>query len=154
MTLSQLSNIVNTHIGKKLPLYSCSSLIDMYMKNVNYKKSLEFSYTSSYQYSLDFNLFGYRRIPIYEMGHMEMMLLEWKPGSFSPIHAHHDNGCIMVLLENNLTEKRYCTKTEKLESTNYLPPRKARYIDNSQNYHSIFNECNNHNALSLHIYPK
>ena len=154
MTLSKLSNIVNTHLGKKLPLYSCSTLIDMYMKNVNYEKSLEFTYTSSYRFSLDFNPYGYRRIPIYEMHHMEMLLLEWKPGSFSPIHDHHDNGCIMVLLENKLIEKRYCTKTEKLESTNYLPLKKARYIDNLQNYHSIFNESKTETALSLHIYPK
>lgn len=154
MTLLKLSNIVNTHLKNKLPLSSCSTLIDIHMKNFSYKDSLSFFNKLPKRYSVDFNPYGYRRIPIYEMDHMEMLLLEWKPKCVSPIHDHHENGCIMVLLENKLIEKRYCTKDQTLKETHHLPLLKAQYIDNSQNHHSICNESKKDAALSLHLYPK
>lgn len=153
MTLLKLSNIVNTHLQKKLPLSSCSTLIDIYMKNFSCKSSFSIFHTVPYRYSLDFSPYGYRRIPIYEMDHMELLLLEWKPESYSPIHHHHDNGCIMILLENMLIEKRYSAKDQTLLSTHHLPLRKAQYIDNSQHYHSIHNISRRDTGLSLHIYP-
>lgn len=154
MTLLKLSNIVNTHLKKQLPLSSCTTLVDMHLKEYNYQKSKHFLNTIPFRYSIDFNPYGYRRIPVHDLDHMELLLLEWKPEAFSPIHDHHDNGCIMVLLENILLEKRHCIKNDTIENEMYLPLQQAQYIDNSLHYHSIYNTSTKKTALSLHLYPK
>lgn len=153
MTLFQLSRIINTHLQKNKPLRQCKQTINRYVKqNIYHSNSIYSRFIK--QYNIGFNPYGYRHIPIYEMKHVEMYLIQWKPSSYSPIHDHHEKGCIMVLLDEKLIEHRYCSVTHKYIKSNYIPSYKAQYIDNYLSLHSIENPTCTNMALSLHIYPK
>ena len=104
--------------------------------------------------NIEFNPYGYRRIPLYNFTNVEILLLEWNPNSYSPIHDHHDKGCIMFLLKNELLEKKYCIHTQNLLNTQTLPLNEFQFIDNQKHIHSIHNTSDNTTSLSLHIYPK
>lgn len=154
MTLLNLSKFINHSVSVNKNLKKCQPFINQFVKQYTYQKRKSY-YTSILKQShSEFNPYGYRRIPIYDLENIEILLLEWKPKSCSPIHDHHDNGCIMLLLNNELCEKKYCIHTQKLVKTQNLPLSEIQYIDNEKHLHSIQNICEFNNSLSLHIYPK
>ena len=154
MTLLNLSKYIHHRVSATKNLKCCIPFVNKYMKQYTYAKHKSY-YTSILKHShIKFNPYGYRRIPIYDLENIEILLLEWKPKSYSPIHDHHDNGCIMLLLNNELVENKYCIHTQTLLKTHNLPLHVIQYIDNQKHIHSIQNTSNQVNSLSLHIYPK
>jgi hypothetical protein len=154
MTLLNLSKYVSQRLYVHKNLNSCTPFINHYMKKYTYTKQTVYYNSIVQQSNIKFNKYGYRHIPLYDLENIKMILLEWSPNSFSPIHDHHDNGCIMLLLKNELMENRYCIHSHKLLKTHYLPLNEVQYIDNEKHLHSIHNKCNSNYSLSLHIYPK
>lgn len=153
MTLFKLSRIINTHLQKNKPLIQCKYIINHHIKqNIYYSNSIYTRFVR--KYNIGFNPYGYRCIPTYEMENVKMILIQWKPNSYSPIHDHHEKGCVMVLLDEKLIEHKYCSSTQEYIKSNYIPSYKAQYIDNYLSLHSIQNPSCTNTALSLHIYPK
>lgn len=103
---------------------------------------------------IHFNPYGYRRIPLYDFDNINVLLLEWLPKSCSPVHDHHDKGCITILLRNQLSEDVYCKTTHDFLFNQDLNINQVNFIDNSKYNHSMYNSCDDINSISLHIYPK
>ena len=98
---------------------------------------------------ISFNKFSYKRNLIYRDNNYEILLLCWNPYSFSKIHDHSQNGCILKLLYGNLVETIY-DNSLNIVSNNLINPNNISYMNNKIGYHSI-NNLNNY-AVSLHIY--
>lgn len=147
MTLLNSLRYINqyTPISKNLKHFSYH--LTNNLTNFNYIDILKKS-------DIHFNPYGYRRVPLYDFDNIDVLLLEWFPKSHSPIHDHHDKGCLTILLKNQLSEDVYCTSTHKFLYNQNLTIHQVNFIDNSEVIHSVYNPCDDINSISLHIYPK
>lgn len=78
----------------------------------------------------------------------ELILISWSPHSKSKRHDHADNGCILNLLEGELTEVLFVGNEQKEKK---VSQGELSYIDNDVGTHLIKNDSDKY-AYSLHLY--
>lgn len=88
----------------------------------------------------------YYRHKLYNNNIFDLILIKWDKKSKSPIHDHPSNGCLMYVIEGELTEKRYHNNTIK---ENILKKNNISFIHNKIGKHKIIA---NKETYSLHIY--
>ncbi len=83
---------------------------------------------------------------------LQLSIITWYNRQYSTIHNHLDGGCIMKILEGNLTETRYNKDKTKL-LTNNFKKNETNIITNfdEYSYHQIYNN-NDNIAVSMHLY--
>ena len=104
-----------------------------------------------WQSFVEFSAEKYNRINYFTNHNFEMYILCWNPGQCSPIHDHPPEGCIMKVLQGELTEETYDINSLDIIATNTVKPSSISYIDNNIAFHKISNETDKP-AISLHIY--
>lgn len=83
---------------------------------------------------------------------LKVVLIHWKPGTFSNIHGHPAGGCVFKVLKGRLREKRYTTHgPQRLISVSTLQSPGIAYIDDDMAYHAVGNPYGT-SAISLHVY--
>lgn len=83
---------------------------------------------------------------------LKVVLIHWKPGTFSNIHGHPAGGCVFKVLKGRLREKRYTPDTsQRLISVSTLQSGGIAYIDDDMAYHAVGNPYST-SAISLHVY--
>jgi len=83
---------------------------------------------------------------------LKVVLLHWKPGTFSNIHGHPAGGCVFKVLKGRLREKRYTPDAaQRLLSVSTLQSQGIAYIDDDMAYHAVGNPYSA-SAISLHVY--
>ena len=80
----------------------------------------------------------------------EMFLLVWHPYSYTALHNHKENGCLMKILEGNIIEQKISNEG-KYPQTQELFKNDISYIHNTHGLHRIINNNSNY-SYSLHIY--
>tara|TARA_B100000674_G_scaffold325840_1_gene271678 strand:- start:116 stop:568 length:453 start_codon:yes stop_codon:yes gene_type:complete len=94
---------------------------------------------------------GYTRNLIFRNKKYEIYLICWNTKQMSFIHNHPNNGCILKVLQGQLTEHKYNTESlELIESMNHIIG-SISYIDDNIGYHRVGNESKEQ-AISIHIY--
>ena len=93
----------------------------------------------------------YKKNLVYRDKDFEIFVVCWSENQGTQIHDHAANGCILKVLQGELTEYKYNIKSLKLKEFNNLSTNSISYIDNDCSYHKIINN-NDMNAVSLHIY--
>ncbi len=83
---------------------------------------------------------------------LKVVLIHWKPGTFSRIHGHPAGGCGFKVLRGRLREKRYATDgSQRPLSVSTLQSGAITYIDDDMAYHAVGNPYK-FPAISLHAY--
>ena len=95
-----------------------------------------------------FDIEKYKKNVVYRNSIYEIILITWLPGQQTKLHEHPKNGCIMKILEGELTENLY---TPEKIIDNIYKKEDISYIDNTIGKHIISNNSNE-NTISLHIY--
>ena len=97
---------------------------------------------------------AYVRKRVYQNDLFEIFVITWPPGSQSPIHDHATGGCVMRIVQGELEEKRYDSKTLEHVSTErgHYEENHTSYIQNEMHVHSIHNPSSTEVAVSVHIY--
>lgn len=117
---------------------------------INYKGTDWNQYIDTRNYGNSYNKVKISFNPNNE--YFDMYLITWLNNKKSNIHDHSTNGCLLYLLEGNLTEYIYNECLEIVDKQ-IIPCNAATFIDNKIGYHSIKN--NRKISVSLHIYsPK
>lgn len=98
----------------------------------------------------------YTRNLIHKTPDFELLLLCWKPGQHSPVHAHEGEKCFMRVELGSLQFVDY--KEEPPTSSTLVKKTTTRigkegYIDGPAEIHSVTNTTG-HDALSLHLYAR
>lgn len=91
----------------------------------------------------------YSRNHVIHTKEYELLILCWQPNQGSPIHNHPKQGCLLKVLEGELSEKKY-NKSNYIVETIYKTG-EVSYIDNQLGVHQIKNQ-NQEKAVSLHLY--
>jgi predicted metal-dependent enzyme (double-stranded beta helix superfamily) len=81
---------------------------------------------------------------------IELILICWNVGQGSPIHDHPENGCLVKILRNELTEELY-DENVKLSSIRTLGEGDISYMESNKILHRILNPTTNQ-TTSIHIY--
>jgi len=83
---------------------------------------------------------------------MEMLVLCWEIGQGCNVHDHPVNGCLVRIMQSEVTEKVYEFKEKpELVSSSILPGGGIAYKEGSIILHDIFNHTDKR-AASIHIY--
>ena len=83
---------------------------------------------------------------------LKVVLLYWKPGTFSNVHGHPAGGCVFKVLKGRLREKRYTPDAaQRLISFSTLQSGGIAYIDDDMAHHAVGNPYSA-SAISLHVY--
>lgn len=88
----------------------------------------------------------YYRHKLYNNNIFELIIIKWDKNSNSPIHDHPSIGCLMYVIEGELTEKRYINNNIKKY---ILKNNSFSFIHNKMGKHLIFA---NIESYSLHLY--
>lgn len=92
----------------------------------------------------------YKRTVIFENKDVEVILIDWEPGSETPIHDHGKSHGLVRVLRGSLTEELFSIFTlEKFYSEIYKKGSVA--LELPQNIHRMIN-AGKISAQSLHIY--
>ena len=149
LTLHELFLCINKELQSGHTLLSCKNLIDTY-NNDDWKNYVKFDVQK------------YTRVIIPDMSNelFEFILICWDKYQQSPIHNHPENGCIVKILQGELTEDVYIqdmntnTYTYKTSRINTL--NKISYMQGNNTIHKISNtssnDLDNCQTVSLHIY--
>ena len=90
---------------------------------------------------------------------IELYIITWNKHSFSPIHDHPENGCILKILDGKLCEELYINKSTndakyvELINKSTLNVNDTGYRIGNKILHKIIN-INDGITVSLHIYSK
>jgi predicted metal-dependent enzyme (double-stranded beta helix superfamily) len=99
----------------------------------------------------------YTRTKVLEEEEFDIYVLTWNPESKSKIHNHPEFGCLMRVMQGNLTECRYTLENKTLKPISYITANNktpTTYIHDSIGYHEIGNNSSEP-GVSIHIYsPK
>ena len=83
---------------------------------------------------------------------LKVVLIHWKPGEFTDVHAHPKGGCVFKVLKGRLQEKRYSPdESQQLLAVSTLHTGGMAYIDDNMAYHAVGNPFGA-SAISLHVY--
>ena len=81
----------------------------------------------------------------------DIQALRWSPGAKSPYHDHALRGCLQVVINGELHERRLVTAGEPAIRSTLTPETSPSFISNSLGIHSISNPTP-HVVLSIHLY--
>ena len=81
----------------------------------------------------------------------DIQALRWSPGAKSPYHDHALRGCLQVVINGELLERRLVTAGEPAIRSTLTPETSPSFISNSLGIHSISNPTP-HVVLSIHLY--
>lgn len=84
----------------------------------------------------------------------ELYVITWLPYCYSNIHDHPDIGCIMKIVQGNLTEEIYHKISDthaKYITTNFI--NNIGFKSGNQILHKIINK-NDQISVSIHVYSK
>lgn len=95
---------------------------------------------------VSFKADSYSSKTLFRTDKFEIRLLCWKPFQETPKHPHPQNGCLMKILEGELTEEKF-TNNDKKESV--YKKGDVGYI-NALEFHVLKNSYLD--SISLHIY--
>ena len=113
-------------------------------------KNILSSYNSNdWKQYISFDKQDYKKNLVYRDNNFEMFVVCWLPNQETKIHNHSEEGCLLKILEGNITEELY-NKNFVLQEKNNLALSDVRYIDDSIGIHKMKN--NEVNTISLHIY--
>ena len=91
----------------------------------------------------------YTRNNVFSNENIEMIVICWNKNQKSGIHDHPNNGCLMKVLQGEITEECYNNKL-KLIKTNNNKVNDIGYQEGKNGIHNIINS--NNQSISLHIY--
>lgn len=146
-TLKELYEKVVEQFNETKTLSSCRELISQY-EGLDWKKYVEFSDVT------------YKRNILSEFSNsdIEFILICWNACQASPVHDHPSNGCLVRILEGQLTEDFYvmnhkCTDTSyKFVGFRDNKVGDVSYMEKNHTVHRIKNTNNDKQSISLHIY--
>lgn len=83
-----------------------------------------------------------------------LMVLVWRPGAVSPIHAHEGSGCWVKIVQGALVEDVFEGEGACLDkaASTCLGVGGCAYIDDSVGVHSMRNASSSAVAISVHLY--
>ncbi len=81
----------------------------------------------------------------------DILILKWTPGAKAPYHDHASRGCLQVVLNGKLHEKRLGVSGEPAIQSTLTPETSPSFMNNSLGIHSISNPTNT-NVFSIHLY--
>jgi cysteine dioxygenase len=97
----------------------------------------------------------YNRTLVYKNDFIEILILTWNTNQSSKIHDHPDCGCLLKVLQGELTEFIYIKQDNNLVQTKetVLTKNMICYQIGKNGLHKIKNtEINGHIAVSIHVY--
>ena len=158
-SLFNLTQRINTHITniphkKDFDLHEVKTLLDKYNGHDWYEYKIK---NSSPVYSECVN--NYMKIPIvfkelqnnnFSKDIYGMYLVVWNPYCETSIHNHPEGGCLMKILEGNITQHKF-RSNEMLTETQELRKNDICYINDNIGLHRISNNNMNY-SYSLHLY--
>lgn len=98
---------------------------------------------------INFSDVKYTRNNVFSDDIIEMVVICWNDNQKSGIHDHPDNGCLMKILQGEITEECYNNKLE-LVKINNNKINDIGYQEGKTGLHNIINS--NNKSVSLHIY--
>ena len=131
---------------------SIGDLVNVLEQNYNNMSIYNFNHFVSLYNGTDWKEYiqeiglDFYKVKIYLSKNFEIILIIWKEGYSTPLHAHPENGCIIKVLEGNLVEEIINNKQKQIN--NYIPGN-VSYMHNSKGLHKI---SSIKNSYSLHIY--
>ena len=81
----------------------------------------------------------------------DIQALRWAPGAKAPYHDHAARGCLQVVVNGELHERRLVTAGEPAVRSTLTPATSPSFISNSLGVHSISNPTQ-YVVMSLHLY--
>ena len=137
-----LATRVSSQIGQGKELFDVKD----YIQNYDFSK-VDFDALAQYDPN------NYKRTMLYNDNNIDIYLIGWGSNQASRIHDHPDNGCVMRVLRNQVSEETYIMRDTGLEKLTYkcLKEGQAGHIKKNTILHKIFNETEE-KSLSLHIY--
>ncbi|MEI6889886.1 MAG: cysteine dioxygenase [Bacteroidales bacterium] len=94
----------------------------------------------------------YSRNLVKKNDRMELLVLCWEVKQGCPVHDHPANGCLVRIMQSEVTENVYKIDTPpELLNHNMLPSGGIAYKEGNMILHEIFNHSE-HRAASIHIY--
>ncbi len=91
----------------------------------------------------------YTRNNVFSDDNIEMIVICWNNNQQSGIHDHPNNGCLMKVLQGEITEECYNNKLELIKINNNKV-NDIGYQEGKNGIHNIINS--NNKSISLHIY--
>lgn len=91
----------------------------------------------------------YTRNNVFSDENIEMIVICWNNKQQSGIHDHPNNGCLMKILQGEITEECYNNKLELIKINNNKV-NDIGYQEGNNGIHNIINS--NNKSISLHIY--
>lgn len=88
----------------------------------------------------------FNKIILYQNDVFELILICWGKGAETPIHYHPKNGCLLKVLEGELTETIYLEGNSRV---NILTPSDIGYMHDDIGQHKI---TVSNDSFSLHLY--
>lgn len=92
----------------------------------------------------------YNRTLVTSNDYFDIYIITWQPNSKTPIHDHASQGCILKLLQGNLTETVYDCSLE-IKKVKNVYENMISFITNNIGYHLIENNSIDM-AVSIHVY--
>ena len=96
-------------------------------------------------HSYDRNLLK-RVVPFFDI-----LVLRWSPKAKAPYHDHASRGCLQVVINGKLHERRLVTAGESAIQSTLTPETSPSFMHNSLGIHSIFNPTDTV-VFSIHLY--
>ena len=144
----------------RTPVRSLDQLAHLLMYNINTNTKLSsiIPIVNSYQ-GTDWKKYirakkgcCYRRSMVYAGEKFDIYVLTWFPGNIAKLHDHPEQGCVMKILQGEITERRYKKDKDEfsVSSSSVLHKGQLGYM-NKTGLHSIENHTDDI-SVSLHVY--
>ena len=144
-----------TNLNQLIP--TVSKIINNTSSNILFNTRVTFALKSYIEddwniYKLDPIENNYKKNVIYRDEKMSLELISWGSKSFTNIHDHAEYGCFMKVMDGRLRENIFSAQNNHFLRTKKLNTNTISYINNKIGHHNIFNENNNKNSYSIHLY--
>lgn len=151
--IHQLSKTISTNLKRNNIFCTSTYILDKFYKNHLIHNHTEVDFKNELLSHQQYNEYNYKKHILYNDDLLETLLIEWKPDSYSPVHDHSIKGCVMMLLNGDIKEKRYHPDTKIFQYERNLMLGVSTYIDDYNHLHSIHN-MSDKSSYTLHMYPK
>lgn len=94
---------------------------------------------------------SYNRYVYFSSDEFDLIIITWSSGNKCKIHNHPENGCFVRIMDGNISEEHYDTKTLKKTKENKYQKGDIMYIDDTISYHRMCN-ISDQPCITLHIY--